>query len=319
MAYCEDNLGIYVDQINANTSGGEDEPLPRLLGPPVNGECPFFNINPSNAIVVTVPVTKQIINFPATTNQLPGLYTILIPAQWKITLYTDNSKSEILPGPVWYYDWRNSGATLAKETITSFTAERVEPWDTGSDSVVYDMCAENKLYYLGPFRIIRWIPQSNTCDSFMTQFCSISVNEDQNICACFEAQKFLLEKYGVNLPATCLDANCSVNVHNKPCCTEVGYRTEAMVKEGCSVELCESIIEINGQDIIDSGTTEIYCSGRFWNVADNTDISTATPIAPADSSPSTKDSSVDWYIWAILGVGIVIAIALTIFITIKTK
>jgi hypothetical protein len=302
MAFCEDQLSIYVDQIN---SSGE-EPLPHLCPPGV--VCTFFD---SETIVISQDISVETkIGFK--------LRTFLVPKQWNVTLYSHAFPDGVIfRGPVWYYDTRESGQDIFATNPTSYSATRTIPWDLGTtdhESMVYQMCADNTPYYLGPFKVERWIPQSNACDTFMNSLCSSTINSSSAICSCFQAKRELFETYGVELPPTCMDPNCGVI--GKECCSSDGYRTEDMVKEGCSLTLCTVEIDIHGQDIIDSGDNTIYCSGHYWDVETNEIISTSTPI---EDNTSNTDRHIDWYIWVLLGVSIIIAVFLFIYITNKTK
>ena len=312
---CLTQLGQYVDSINI--SG--DEPLVRLVD--AGSANPTFCEwdNPAKNFIITTPT----VGFVALPGNIVRINQLLVPPQWTLVLAADSGGiSSYQFSSVYYDNLVTSGLTFNGPVSGVFVAlfstyyslVRNKEWSsvTQPNSEIYDMCTLNIPYFLGPFRVSRWVPQSGACDDFMNSYCSSSINASTDICSCITGQAELIAKYGQNLPVSCFDPNCA-NVGG-PCCPENGYRTDDILKQGCSLTICESIIKENGQNITNAGDVTIYCGGKEWNVNDaNFDTNTPIPEKFSEQPPT------EWYVWLLLIIAFAIAGAIILFVTYKYK
>jgi hypothetical protein len=135
------------------------------------------------------------------------------------------------------------------------------------------------------------------CDLIMEAFCSKSTNSANPACACFTDERFLALDYpGLNPPVVCFG----------PSCAHQGYRTQTMIKNECSIAVCEQFVETNGTNIAITGKTSIYCNQDIY------DLPSFTPGPSAAPSPSPGPGSVTTipsFVWVLVGFAVLLLVA----------
>lgn len=146
-----------------------------------------------------------------------------------------------------------------------------------------------------------FFPQSFACDQFMGDYCESPTNVDLPECNCFREQKSLIER----VPDTVLPVRCL-----GPACSFRGYQTLEMKEAGCSGTLCERIIEIHGEDLVDESQNVIYCGYRKYPFGGGTATATATA---RPKRPSTLGRDLGIFFGIAAAVVAVILLAFYIF------
>lgn len=140
---------------------------------------------------------------------------------------------------------------------------------------------------LGPY-----MPRNQACDEFMTDYCAKDGSNYADIaCNCFREQDDIRERVPDSvLPVRCLGQSCSF----------AGYQTDNMYNQGCSVTICQQIIELHGTDLIDASSGTLYCGYQSYAIGNTPTPTTVTPV-------DNGDDGVPFYTWIIIAVVLVVA------------
>jgi hypothetical protein len=300
--YCQADLKIYTDQINFTG----DEPFVWILDLAVYSShaCTFNSGIQLKTESSSWTAISDDANFVAT--------SVLVPSHWQAQLRNDIGEITVIDGPAWFSNiYRSTKVPQNIGHFTEYKVSRNNDWYTQ----ILSMCSEDELSFIGPNRVDRWVPQTQSCDDFMTSFCSTQENQTSKICSCLTAEKTLYSKYNVALPVICMDQNCATE--DLPCCATDGYRSGDMLRQGCNMTMCSKIVKGQGTQLVDAGDTEIYCAGKFWNILPDDDTpGTDVPIPP---STQQQNTSTAWYVWLMAVLAFIIAVGLGIYITVTTK
>ena len=132
--------------------------------------------------------------------------------------------------------------------------------DNATENVVVNMCMGQEVYF-GSQPFGAYQPQSPACDALMTAVCAKGTNmDDKSECGCMRDQRDLAARYpGATLPVTCMGPNCALGY---------AYRTAAMVAQQCSQRICETSVELVGEDLSNSTDSKVFCGQDFYQFAD---------------------------------------------------
>lgn len=181
-----------------------------------------------------------------------------------------------------------------------------------------DMCTNSISTVVGARHLTSWQQGSPECDTYMDGYCApvASLSCEPNStepaplpakfvpCTCLVEENCLRDTFcepgNTNpscesndafeefIPVTCFGKNCSVE----------GYRWKRMQDQACTITLCRQIINLVGQNIVDSGSSTIWCGNRS---------------IPASSVSPTPSSSVDGdgielptWAWILIAVGVLL-------------
>lgn len=198
-------------------------------------------------------------------------------------------------------NWQNNNAKgndtdMATDPIASVTVSALLTW---ASQAVEPMCmGEN--FFIGPYSLNRYLPQSARCDYFMTNtWCAQYPNNSE--CSCFKDQVTVEQKsqaLGANLPVICFGQDCA---------TTTSYKTQAMLAMPCNLTVCEQAIR-SSPGIFNEGQETIFCGGQFFTPT----ASLATPSVSPVSSSSTSSASTTtpFYTWLLLSIAAVLFVLL---------
>lgn len=184
--------------------------------------------------------------------------------------------------------------------IASITFNSIQSWVPTN---VLNMCF-GETRYIDVYPLIRYYPQSDRCDTFMTtQYCNQTSNSTSDVCSCIAEQPALeaqSKTLGVTLPVVCF---------GKKCATTASYKTNNMLSQPCNLTICQQIIS-STPGIVNEGQDTIFCGGRFYESNGNL-VQPSISILPA---PSTSSESTPFYVWIMLGVSAVLFAILVILL-----
>jgi len=151
-----------------------------------------------------------------------------------------------------------------------------------------------KLEFLGPFSLVRFTPQSERCDAFMTDtWCAegtTTLNNEE--CSCFKELPDIEQKsedLGVALPVICFGEKCA---------TENTYKTLMMLSRPCNLTICQQTVS-STPGIINEGQDTVFCGGQFFKQNGQIANPSVSPI-PGPSNPTSGEEA-PFYVWIMLG------------------
>lgn len=159
--------------------------------------------------------------------------------------------------------------------------------------------------------IFRYQKGSPTCDRIMEQFCIDSAflanPQYQKACSCIQHQKRLLEKYGnLDIPVACFASQCA---NEDPAV----YRTRRM-RTGCSVQLCQQIIRIHGDQIKAQGNQTIECNGSSQQVVPTIDKKNSVQEDEQEPSKPITLKFGSLFYTSLISLGVIIFLLILFFI-----
>lgn len=227
-----------------------------------------------------------------------------------VTMTSQNGHSATFLGPASLPDlslvnWQTGGTapfpSMADDPIKTITLQTLQPWTNS----VLSMCM-GETRFIDVYPLSRFYPQSERCDAFMPDFCSVPVNQtlyaDQ--CSCLLEQPALeaeSKKFGVTLPVVCFGENCA---------TTLSYKTSNMMSEPCNLTICQQIIS-STPGIVNEGQDTIFCGGQFYKANGSLVVPSVTPL-PAPSN--AQQEGTPFYVWIMLGVSAALFAVLVILL-----
>lgn len=184
-------------------------------------------------------------------------------------------------------------------TVKSFrVAWSSSPPFRSEDEFKLALCQNRTVFFGGSYPYSAYGPGTLACDKFVNEYCATSAqNLDSSVCNCIRDQQTLDKSFpDVDLPVTCLGANCA----------QSGYRTSEMIENPCSVVLCDNIVEEFGNELSANGNGTIFCG--------NTNFF-ATPNPTLSFTMAPEESGSEFPAWAyvvIFGSLAVVAIVLAV-------
>lgn len=138
-------------------------------------------------------------------------------------------------------------------TATAWTTQQIK------------LCTGEEVLSVEGIPIQRYGEGTAACDTLMAEVCSnTALMSDPDIalaCTCISEQKQLNSYFsGLDLPVNCFTSVCSTDNPGV-------YRTSDQV-DGCSAKLCQQIISVKGNYIMESGFSDLVCNGVQYNVSD---------------------------------------------------
>jgi hypothetical protein len=134
---------------------------------------------------------------------------------------------------------------------------------------------------------------TSECDAVVTQLCKQgTAYSDGPLCVCFRDR----EKLDLSLPVRCLG----------PRCVYGGYRTVEMSQQGCDLTLCESLVSLQGNNLVSDANVEIQCGFNHF-----------TPEGKVVALPKTPQSI--WNSVAIAAAVILVVLALAVGLIIRFR
>lgn len=230
--------------------------------------------------------------------------SIFIPFTFKsLTMTGPDGRRASFVGPFFATDltsvnWQEGEGNLADPPIESITFTDIVQWE---QQAMLPQCMSN-LEFIGPFALVRYTPQSERCDYFMTNTwcCPDCGNLNTSPCACFRdlpAIEAKSKELGVDLPVTCFGEDCA---------TENSYKTLNMLAIPCNITVCQQTVSTT-PGIIDDSTDTVFCAGQFFQA--NGTISNPTPtISVVNGGPTEADAP--FYVWIMFAVSAVLFIIL---------
>lgn len=168
------------------------------------------------------------------------------------------------------YNCKTAGTTCNTSTCTTNCKDPLTNGTIGTirqnpkqnwTKYIESMCTGTP-FYMGPYLLNKYTPQSQTCDDFMRVYCQS--NADSGICGCFsdEARNASQVLAGVDLPVKCFGTQCRANN---------GYLTSNMDSATCSERNCENWVAINKEYLLQTVPSEVMVCGKYTiNIADAT-------------------------------------------------
>lgn len=241
--------------------------------------------------------------------------SLFIPFNYKqVKLISQNGRSSILLGPFYIADlslwlWQtplNNTTNMYEDPIRQLIVLDKINWNTA----IYNQC-NNRIQSIGNIPLIRYYPQSERCDKFMTSYCNDSGHKNEDICSCFKEQEELQVKSqtsGINFPVTCFGQKC---VSNQT------YKTLQMIQNPCNLTFCQQIINQSHEanQFLSTTNHTIFCGGSYY-----TEI--GTPILPTQSNSDsqvqvlyqydilTTPTDIPWYVFVMFGVSGILCLLL---------
>jgi len=217
---------------------------------------------------------------------------LFVPPNWSVTIMDTEGSSIHFPGTgsVDLNQFNFTGGNIAYGNISTLSFVQIAPegheqdWSTTRRSI-----CNGTPYYITGIPMPQLVPQGAGCDLFMETTCALDENKNDLDCSCIVEQAQLAELYPNSITeVTCLGKNCGLG----------GYKTERMAQEKCSISYCTEFLDETGKDIVESGTTNIYCSGHSWQL--NPDGSYVTPSVPPTIPIQQDLRSTPAYIYVML-------------------
>lgn len=178
------------------------------------------------------------------------------------------------------------------------------------EELIQDMCVNNRLVELGSGNSLNrvWTPSSSGCDDRMSKFChqvnTQSLEEYQDICACFIQQEKLNNQFGKEkrVPVCCFGEYVEPDIHRACILNKKAYKTQNMLNNCCTVALCQKAWQTNDnlQRHIEHAPT---CQG---NVVPDLQKEAINPSSePEDEDPvkkSFRDTKqvIPMYVWMVV-------------------
>jgi len=162
---------------------------------------------------------------------------------------------------------------------------------------------------VGAEALTSFVPGSEECDAYMTTYCNTPEFAYSKECACIVDEAKLRREFcepgstatvcadntslASALPVTCFGKNCSNG----------GYRWQRMLRQKCTITLCEQVVNLLGDDIVIKGGSKLYCGNREIDVA-------PVSVSPTDSTSGTAATPItipEW-LWLIIAMAIFLVI-----------
>lgn len=250
------------------------------------------------------------------TNGMKSMYIPVSITQVEVTSATGLKSTLYGPyvsgntdGLVW--DTSSESKTWLDDNPVSVKIVDIQNWNM----LIRQQCL-GRVVQVNGYDLLRYQGQTNTCDTFMTNYCALHVNSPE--CGCFLAQKsHTLKSTGV----ACVSQDC------------VGqrtYKTKAMLERPCNQTLCQQIIKTdpNNENLIQVNN-KIYCNSNYFD-KDTQEVSKDSNQATNEVGEVQNTSSetntthtqnlkvtskpTPWYTWIIIGISCVLFIILTTLI-----
>ena len=300
---CDVQLAVRVDGWNVDGS----EPEWSISDAPVgqDDECHFG----TNEIHGTSPVSQT----PLPVGFRVG--ALLVPEGVQVGFFDSTLLTSFtFVGPVWFSNLQTAGVFQNGfefgATVDNYEVFVNTNWSTRRLA----MCTQGQLYPLGPVLYTGFRPHSPNCDDFMTSYCASSSDA---VCRCFRAQEELKLAYGIQFPVQCADPQCEQD--GQDCCFRDGYLTQAMTREGCRVQACQSAIRLEGRDATENMAVTLKCANQTWSYRSVVDIiASSASLTPNPTSIEVEqEDATPWFMWLLLAVGVGLFIFLTVFVAAK--
>jgi len=293
---CEDFFSQYLSFIN-----GPTQPVPSvMLFASTECNSPSYPLGPG-ATFVTNPFTPgQTVT--DTTWKVVGqlgnnkVAAFFVPFNFiSVKMVSAGGRVSNILGPFFLtntatLNWQNNEAAVGfadmfSDPIVSMTFTYIQDWPS---QALVTMCM-GRTSYIGSFPITSWAPQTENCDTFMTNtWCANNINNPE--CACFKELPAVEAKsieFKANLPVICFGQQCA---------TLRTYKTNGMLLSPCNLTIClQTISESPG--IIDVSTDVIFCGGRFFNSSGQLPTQPSVTALPAPTEP---DNGTPFYVWIML-------------------
>lgn len=156
-----------------------------------------------------------------------------------------------------------------------------------------------------------YTPQTAQCDDWMASYCTS--NPGDPVCNCFNDEADLLAKYDRDC-ITNADGSINCVVYPVTCmgrkCSSYGYRTARMSGYECNIKVCESIVNLLGNDIVTNGDQLLFCGDDEFVTNKVTDTASIGNSSNAHVDYVQDLSLTWWYVIyaAILIVGVVVGL-----------
>jgi hypothetical protein len=140
--------------------------------------------------------------------------------------------------------------TMKFGTIGTIRQNTKQSWSI----YIEEMCSGATDFKMGPYEITEYLPQSNTCDSYMSEYCN---DNSSPVCGCFADVQYN-EIENLSLPVKCFGIHCkSTNA----------YLTKDMDQYQCTERNCNNWVYDNKQKLIEEyPTTDIQCGEYEINI-----------------------------------------------------
>lgn len=225
--------------------------------------------------------------------------SFFIPFNFKLVTFQNAAKTRTsqFVGPFFTTDTRllnwqsvEEEVSLASDPVTFIYFTDILDWPS---QALQPMCL-GTLEFIGPFSLTRFTPQSQRCDTFMTDtWCDPDTPRIDNVeCSCFKELPDIEQKskeLGVDLPVICFGIECA---------TRESYKTLGMLSKPCNLTICQQTINAT-PGIVNQGTDTVFCGGQFFQQNGNLVQPTVTAI-PGPPAKITKEDA-PWYVWIMLG------------------
>jgi len=130
----------------------------------------------------------------------------------------------------------------------------------------------------------KYQPGTETCDNLVSVFCSDAQNAEDVRCVCFQEEAKYLATFGdtpIPFPVQCL-GQCATNPK--------AYRKGTWEDQGCNVQICADLVNLNGNSIVNAGVSEIVCDGNSYIVdPDVTPHDTYVTLTPITGMSDTTE------------------------------
>lgn len=251
------------------------------------GECYDINLSPARSLYLPEMLKATVYTSAGCTGGAYGLRSRTGASSNSEVIATQPSQLGFV-----------SGQPLL-ESIKSFRVDwSDEPPFRSEDEFKLALCQDRTIFFGGLYKYTAYGPGTLACDQYVNAYCATSEqNLQSSVCNCIRDQQILDKTFpDVDLPVTCLGANCA----------QSGYRTSEMVENPCSVVLCDSIVEEFGNELSANGNGTIFCGNTNFFATPNPTVSFT--MAPADSGSGFPA----WAYVVIFGSLAVIAIILAV-------
>jgi len=107
--------------------------------------------------------------------------------------------------------------------------------------------------------LTNWRPQSSVCDSIVSQYCELNLDDEE--CACFRERakaKRDIQALGLGLPPQCF-GGCAQ--------TDRSYHLKDWKDESCNESICSSVIKLHGKSMLNAGMQDVVCASRKYDIS----------------------------------------------------
>lgn len=293
----------------------------------------------SSSDTVVKDLDEQSLYFCSTNGVVP-LFTVAPGTDFEMT--TDKSAYFIIPpwvtGLTVQLSRRHHSGLVHLPNGSHIISKR--PTAPG-EVIIVSSCLQRTLNW-GGFTMNRFAPRSNFCDTFMSNLCSSNVksdvtNEFPDVCKCFQASSSNSPPENVIpfLPKNlALPAPFSPACFHEDCIATLSYKTHAMLHtQYCAASVCNSTHTYGNTNNSTTTSTkevgqEIRCLGYSYKtkrdfISGNATTAFLRTIEDPEPNVALVSRSLDdaktdnesWMVYVILGVGGIILLFLTYFVT----